>query len=297
MAALTHARSPLRQRPIFALVSAEVISSLGSQMTFLALPWFVLQTTGSRHEDGRRPRGRAPSDRDPRDPLRLRDRAVRRPADDARLRPDPRAPARLDPAAPRARHVELSPAARDRRVHRHLPRAVLRVAAPDPARARGRRRARGRTGERRHRGRDARHLAARACRRGPPDRGVQRAGRALRRRRDVPVRVRAALPLRPCAAAASRSPTTAAASSPGSDSCCATRCCASSGSPRSSRTGSGRCSAPGSPCSPTRSTRARRSPGRSSPRSGSAPCWEASPPSGSSAATIRCGSARRRSSS
>jgi len=47
VAALTHARSPLRQRPIFALVSAEVISSLGSQMTFLALPWFVLQTTGS----------------------------------------------------------------------------------------------------------------------------------------------------------------------------------------------------------------------------------------------------------
>jgi MFS family permease len=41
------ARSPLRQRPIFALVAAEVISSIGSQMTFLALPWFVLQTTGS----------------------------------------------------------------------------------------------------------------------------------------------------------------------------------------------------------------------------------------------------------
>jgi MFS family permease len=37
----------LRQRPIFALVSAEIISSLGSQMTVLALPWFVLQTTGS----------------------------------------------------------------------------------------------------------------------------------------------------------------------------------------------------------------------------------------------------------
>lgn len=45
MADLT--RSPLRQRPIVALVSAEVISSLGSQMTFLALPWFVLATTGS----------------------------------------------------------------------------------------------------------------------------------------------------------------------------------------------------------------------------------------------------------
>ena len=47
MAALTRTRSPLHQRPIVALVSAEVISSLGSQMTFLALPWFVLSTTGS----------------------------------------------------------------------------------------------------------------------------------------------------------------------------------------------------------------------------------------------------------
>jgi MFS family permease len=41
------ARSPLLQRGIFALLSAEIISSLGSQMTFLALPWFVLTTTGS----------------------------------------------------------------------------------------------------------------------------------------------------------------------------------------------------------------------------------------------------------
>ena len=39
--------SPLRQRPVIALLAAEVVSSLGSQMTFLALPWFVLQTTGS----------------------------------------------------------------------------------------------------------------------------------------------------------------------------------------------------------------------------------------------------------
>ena len=39
--------NPLRQRPIVALVAAEVISALGSQMTFLALPWFVLLTTGS----------------------------------------------------------------------------------------------------------------------------------------------------------------------------------------------------------------------------------------------------------
>jgi hypothetical protein len=31
-------RHPLRQRPLLALITAEVISSLGSQMTFLALP-------------------------------------------------------------------------------------------------------------------------------------------------------------------------------------------------------------------------------------------------------------------
>jgi MFS family permease len=40
-------RSPLLQRGILALLSAEIITSLGSQMTFLALPWFVLTTTGS----------------------------------------------------------------------------------------------------------------------------------------------------------------------------------------------------------------------------------------------------------
>ena len=37
----------LRSRPLVALLTAEAVSSLGSQMTFLALPWFVLVTTGS----------------------------------------------------------------------------------------------------------------------------------------------------------------------------------------------------------------------------------------------------------
>jgi MFS family permease len=37
----------LRTRGLIALLSAEAISSLGAQMTFLALPWFVLVTTGS----------------------------------------------------------------------------------------------------------------------------------------------------------------------------------------------------------------------------------------------------------
>jgi len=39
--------SLLRDRRIAALLTAEVISSLGTQMTWLALPWFVLRTTGS----------------------------------------------------------------------------------------------------------------------------------------------------------------------------------------------------------------------------------------------------------
>ena len=39
--------SVLRARGVGALVAGVVVSSLGTQMTFLALPWFVLETTGS----------------------------------------------------------------------------------------------------------------------------------------------------------------------------------------------------------------------------------------------------------
>jgi MFS family permease len=46
------AGSLFRQRPLVALLVAEVVSSLGSQMTFLALPWFVLVTTGSAAKMG-----------------------------------------------------------------------------------------------------------------------------------------------------------------------------------------------------------------------------------------------------
>jgi MFS family permease len=40
------------RRPITALLAAEVISNLGSRMTWLALPWFVLVTTGSATKMG-----------------------------------------------------------------------------------------------------------------------------------------------------------------------------------------------------------------------------------------------------
>jgi MFS family permease len=39
--------SILRNRSLAALILAEIVSSLGSRITFLALPWFVLVTTGS----------------------------------------------------------------------------------------------------------------------------------------------------------------------------------------------------------------------------------------------------------
>ena len=42
--------SILRARGLVPLVTAEAVSALGSQMTFLALPWFVLVTTGSAAE-------------------------------------------------------------------------------------------------------------------------------------------------------------------------------------------------------------------------------------------------------
>ncbi len=44
--------SVLRSRALGGLVVAEVISSLGSRMTYLALPWFVLVTTGSATKMG-----------------------------------------------------------------------------------------------------------------------------------------------------------------------------------------------------------------------------------------------------
>ena len=37
----------MKKTPLAALVSAEIVSILGSRMTYLALPWFVLVTTGS----------------------------------------------------------------------------------------------------------------------------------------------------------------------------------------------------------------------------------------------------------
>jgi MFS family permease len=45
--AITVQAPVLRSRPLAALLTAEVLSTTGSQMTWLALPWFVLVTSGS----------------------------------------------------------------------------------------------------------------------------------------------------------------------------------------------------------------------------------------------------------
>ncbi len=44
--------SPARRAPLLALLSANTISLVGSTLTMIALPWFVLQTTGSAAKTG-----------------------------------------------------------------------------------------------------------------------------------------------------------------------------------------------------------------------------------------------------
>ncbi len=43
----TREEAAVQKTPLTALVTAEIVSILGSRMTYLALPWFVLVTTGS----------------------------------------------------------------------------------------------------------------------------------------------------------------------------------------------------------------------------------------------------------
>jgi MFS family permease len=51
MASVAAATKPsiLRSRPLAALLTAEVLSTTGAQMTWIALPWFVLTTAGPEH--------------------------------------------------------------------------------------------------------------------------------------------------------------------------------------------------------------------------------------------------------
>ena len=44
--------SPVQQLPILALLSANAVSMTGNAMANVAIPWFVLQTTGSAAKTG-----------------------------------------------------------------------------------------------------------------------------------------------------------------------------------------------------------------------------------------------------
>ncbi|MGH2516896.1 MAG: MFS transporter, partial [Ktedonobacterales bacterium] len=44
--------SPARRLPLFALYTANAVSQIGDMLMFLAIPWFVLQTTGSITQTG-----------------------------------------------------------------------------------------------------------------------------------------------------------------------------------------------------------------------------------------------------
>src|SRR4051794_4007489 len=129
--------SLLRDRRLAALLAAEVASSIGTQMTWLALPWFALRSTGS-------PQrmtwviiaeilpvallgfwGGAIA-------ARLGTRRTMLICDLARAAP------RRDSAARVARPALVPPAARTRRRDRRVHRPVLRGSAGGRAGARGR---------------------------------------------------------------------------------------------------------------------------------------------------------------
>src|SRR5512143_2866547 len=48
----SQAGQTVRRQPLYALYAASVISVSGNVMAFIAIPWFVLQTTGSASQTG-----------------------------------------------------------------------------------------------------------------------------------------------------------------------------------------------------------------------------------------------------
>src|SRR6186997_1962633 len=138
---MTKERSVLRSRPLVALLTAEGISSLGSQMTFLALPWFVLVTTGSAARMSIVLAAEL-----------LLVALLGIPSGTVISKIGARSADARDPAAPRGRPADVSAAPRVRVRARLLPGAALLGAAADPAGACRRRRGHGRPGERDRRG-------------------------------------------------------------------------------------------------------------------------------------------------
>ena len=126
--------SILRNRSLAALIAAEIVSSLGSRITFLALPWFVLVTTGSAARMGIV----LAVELAPVALLGIPSGAVVAPTrcapHDAAVGSRSCATDVLDSPPPLGGVAHLSTAPDDRLPDRVLPGAVLRLAARDPAR-------------------------------------------------------------------------------------------------------------------------------------------------------------------
>src|SRR5215216_459664 len=52
MSAIVSSSQPSHRTPVFAILAAEAISQTGNAITNLAIPWFVLATTGSAAKTG-----------------------------------------------------------------------------------------------------------------------------------------------------------------------------------------------------------------------------------------------------
>ena len=287
--------SPLRSRPLLALLTGEAVSSLGSQMTFLALPWFVLVTTGSAARMGivlaaelvpvallGIPSGAVIARYGARRTMMVADLC--------------RAPVLA--AVPFLHSLGML----DFWLLLVLVALVGVFIAPSFAAQRlvlpelvGRGRDRRRPGERRLRGSAPRDGPARPGRCRAADLGLRGAGSALRRRCLVRVRVRDALAVRapaPAEGSDGREPRRAGRGSlhPRAITCWQRR----GGHRARSSTCSRRCSWPLFRCWPTRtSTATRGSRGRSSQRSGSVPSSARSSPCVSCRASTRSASVRR----
>ena len=128
-------RSLLRRRPVVALLAAEVVSTTGAQMTWLALPWFVLVTTGSATRMSFVVARRAARARRARAARRRAAAPDRRLADDGAVRRRAGAADARDPGAALGRRRRLRRAAGGRLRARGARRALLRGAEGDRARA------------------------------------------------------------------------------------------------------------------------------------------------------------------
>ena len=178
-------RALLRDRALLALLARDVVSTAGSQMTWVALPWFVVTTTGSATKMAIVVAVEAAA-------LGIVGFAAgnlvgspRAPAHDARGRRLPRAAHRGGSPAVCRWTALISAAAGSGLCRRCVRHAVVRLQGSDPARDRRRGRGRARRGKRTTAGGNAHRAGTRSGARRRPHRGRRSDERPLHRRGHV----------------------------------------------------------------------------------------------------------------